>query len=161
MKNETLTKVIVIMFMLIFVTILGTTAYGLTHGRYNQIVTTLHLIAGTLFLVILPIHIYLRREKLKKLLHEFIAILINGKAQPTCTNHVLLKTFKKRSFTELCSLLELDMQNTIEFLGQKKISILKDEYSLEKIAKENGNDPLKIFALMIENHILIKKESNV
>ncbi|MDD5051350.1 MAG: hypothetical protein PHO27_01310 [Sulfuricurvum sp.] len=161
MKSETLTKVIVILFMLIFVIILGTTAYGFTLGYYNQIVTILHVIAGSLFLIILPIHIYLRREKLKKLLIEFISILMSRKAQPTCTNHALLKTFKMRSFMEFCTLLDLNINSTLEFLAQKHISILKNEDSLEKIAKENGNDPLKIFALMIENHIRIKKENDM
>jgi hypothetical protein len=152
MKAEILTKVIVIFFMILLIVTLWISAWISVSEHYDQRVMTFHRMAGVLFLIILPIHIYLRREKLKKLLKEFLSILITGTLKQPCTNHALLKTFKQRPLQEFCTLLKLDSECVIEFLNQKQIAVFNIEDSLEKIAKENANDALKIFAMIIENH---------
>jgi hypothetical protein len=152
MKSETFLKVVVILLMITLMLILGTTAFLTLRGHYDPNVMTFHLIAGFLVLMILPIHIYLRREKSKKLLKEFFSLLMRGKVKQSCTNHALLKTFKQRSLLELCDVLHIEIDHVIDFLDQKEIVIFNIKDPLEKIAHENSNDPLKIFAMIIENH---------
>lgn len=161
MKAETLVKVIVIFFMIIFMIILGITALMILKGHYDQRIMILHLTTGVLFLTILLIHIYLRREKLKKLIKEFFSILTAGTLKQTCENHAYLKTFKQRSLQEICNILDIDIDRMTEFLHQKQLTISGINDSLEKISIENKNDPLKIFAMIVENKIRIQKENNV
>jgi hypothetical protein len=152
MKSEMFLKVVVILLMIIMMLILGSTALITVTGAYDQSIMMFHRIAGYFMLIILPIHIYLRREKLKKLLQEFFSTITGGGVKQPCTNHALLKTFKQRSLLELCGGLQIEIDDTIEFLDQKHIVVFNIKDSLEKIAQENGNDPLKIFAMIIENH---------
>jgi hypothetical protein len=152
MQSETFLKVIIILLMSMIILVLGVTAVAYLTGHYDPNVMTFHLIAGFLILMILPIHIYLRREKLKKLLKEFFSIITKGDSKQPCTNHAHLKTFKQRSLRELCDGLNICIDEATEFLDQKGIVIYNLENTLEKIANDNKNDPLKIFALIIENH---------
>lgn len=153
MKSETFLKVIVILSMITLILILGITALIYLSGEYNQKIISLHRIAGTLIFTILPIHIYLRREKLKKLLKEFFSLLMRGRLKQSCTNHALLKTFKQRSLLELCDGLHIEIDEVIDFLDQKDIFVLNIKDPMEKIANDNSNDPLKIFVMIIENHL--------
>jgi hypothetical protein len=152
MKSETFLKVIIILLMTILILILGSTALITLNGEYDQNIMLFHMIAGFSILMILPIHIYLRWEKLKKLLKEFFSMITMGGAKHSCTNHAHLKTFKQRSLRELCNGLNICIDEATEFLDQKGIVIYNLENTLEKIANDNKNDPLKIFALIIENH---------
>ncbi len=161
MKSETFLKVVVILLMSMIILILGVTAVTYLSGNYDSNVMTFHVIAGFLILMILPIHIYLRREKLKKLLKEFISIVTAGGAKQPCTNHAHLKTFKQRSLKELCEGLNICIDEATEFLDQKGIVIYNFKNTLEKIANDNKNDPLKIFALIIENQIRVRKDGYV
>lgn len=152
MKFETFLKVMIILAMSMIILILGVTGVAYLSGHYEPNIMTLHIIAGFLILTILPIHIYLRWEKLKKLLKEFFSIITTGGVKQTCTNHAYLKTLRQRSLRELCDGLNICMDEATEFLDQKGIVIYNFDNTLDKIANDNKNDPLKIFALIIENH---------
>ncbi|HZF70027.1 hypothetical protein [Sulfuricurvum sp.] len=161
MQTETFLKVVVILVMLILMLTLSSTAFITFDRAYNQNIMRYHVIAGVLVMTILPVHIYLRREKLKKLLKEFFSIVTTGGAKQPCTNHAHLKTFKQRSLRELCEGLNICIDSAGEFLDRKGIVIYNLEHTLEKIANDNKNDPLKIFALISENQIRIQKDDHV
>jgi len=152
MTNELFIKLLLIFFMLFCVMTLSASAYFMQIS-YHEKVAFIHTSVGTIFLIILPLHIYLRKEKLLKMMKDFYSAFIAKELDSSCTNHKLLKSFKQRTLKEICTLLNIEMNETLIYLRQKNIRVENEEDNLQKISENNSYDSLKIFAMIIEIHI--------
>ena len=150
MKNEIALKIFIIFLMISFVLTLALSAYWM---RYNEQVALLHMGIGIVFLTILPLHIYLRREKLKKMSLDFYNMFVLEHSESSCKNNGLLRNLKLRKLSEVCKKLNLDRDATRTFLEQKNVIVADIEDTLEKISEDNAYDSLKIFAMIVENHM--------
>lgn len=149
---ETFLKLSLIVLMTLFMGIITITALFSLYGGYHEDVIILHKSVGILFLIITPAHIFLRKEKLKKMLNELLEQLTSQKSEQ-CKSHKLLSGLKKRSFEEICYALNTDINNACAILKEKNIFVNDTEKNLETIATENAHDALKIIAMILKNHI--------
>lgn len=104
-----------------------------------------HVSAALFFCVLVLIHIYLRRKKIKKMLQESFT----GKS----SGPHILKDLKQYSLNEICHLLDYDKEMILAFLITKDISITNHDMSLNKIASQNDYDPFKLLSLITAIHI--------
>lgn len=155
-QNEIFLKLIIIFFMSIFIVALGISAYFMG-VNYNEKIVYFHTGVGIIFLIILPMHIYLRKDKLKKMILDFYRTVLDKEEDSGCKNQKLLKTLKNRSLEEFCQKLHVDVEKTLIFLSQKNIAVESIEDNFQKISEQNGYDSLKIFAMIIENHMRVLK----
>lgn len=134
------------------IVVLGISAYYMS-GIYSEEFLFLHKSVGVIFLIILPIHIYLRREKLKKMVLDFYAHMFEKELGCSSENHKLIKTLKHRSLKELCQKLNFDIEDTLLILGDQKIIVQNIEDDLVRISEQNRSDALKIVAIILEHKI--------
>lgn len=149
---ETFLRLVIIFLMLFAIVSLGISAYNI-NGVYSAESLILHKSIAIVFMIILPIHIYLRREKLKKMFLDLYAEIFDKELKSSCRNHKLIKTLKQRSLIEVCQKLNFDIESTLEILKDQKIDVQNIEDDLQKISEQNRSDSLKIVAIILEHNI--------
>ncbi len=158
---EMFLKLSIIFLMSVFVTVLALSAYIITFEQYSEHAALLHRSIGIIFLLLLPVHIYLRKDKLKNMIVEFFSILTDKEMEEQCMNHKLLRTLKKRSFAEICRVLQIDMEAALLILREKNIAVENVNAQLDVIASQNSYDALKIFTMILENHMRILQDNEI
>lgn len=152
MQYEAFLRVIIILFMAFAVLALGVSTYFMS-VTYNEQIVLLHRSIGVMLLILLPMHIYLRRAKLKKMLLDFHLFLFDKKLDESNENEKLIKTLKERSLAEVCQKLNLDIESTLLFLRGQKVDVQNIEDDFKKISEHNSSDTLKIIAMLLEYYI--------
>lgn len=160
MKNETFLRVIVLIFMSLLLVGVFISALLLLDA-YSDATSLLHKSFGLFFTLFLAVHISLRREKLIKMLKEFYTLLMQKEQNTQKECNKLIKTLKQRPLEEICSLLNIDMQQFLSLLNEKNIVVKSVQDSLENISKENQYDALKISAMLMENQLRIHQKNKI
>ncbi len=159
MQNDVFLRLVIIFFMILFIFALGGSAYFIS-GTSNQGMLFLHKSVGVIFLIILPMHIYLRKEKLKKMFLELYGFMFFQELDYSARNYKLIKTLKYRSLVELCNNFNFETESVVLFLKDQKIDVQNIEDNFQKISEQNASDALKIIAIVIEYHIRTQLERN-
>lgn len=159
MNAEIFLKLAIIFLMSVFVSMIALSALLMFEEEYAQSALIVHRSIGIVFLLILPVHIYLRKHKLKKMISDLILTLKSHESIQECDNHKLLKTLKSRSLKEICDSLKISIDMAIVLLNEKSIIINSAEESLERIAQQSSYDALKIVAMILENQIRMMKNN--
>jgi hypothetical protein len=112
-----------------------------------------HKYAGLLLLVLTLVHIFMKRNKVKKITEEFIALLMRKNIKHTNNKEELLELLKTKSLEEFALLFHLDIQDVVLMLEQNSIEVSDTKEKLNKIAKSNSKDLYQIFILLLKEHI--------
>ncbi|MDD2357836.1 MAG: hypothetical protein PHX13_07985 [Thiovulaceae bacterium] len=158
MSAEMFLKLTIIFFMSLFVTAIAMSAFMMMNS-YDDKVALIHESIGIIFLIVLPIHIYLRKDKLKKMILDFFSETILHKEMSSCDNGKLLKTLKSRALNEICEIFNIDFEDTLSMLRKKQIIVKERDQKLEEIALLNSHDSLKILGMILEQHIRGQKNA--
>lgn len=152
MQSEIFLKITIIFLMSIFIFVIAISTVMFDITDYGEQAVSLHKSVGIIFFIILAMHIYLRKKKLKKMILDIFDELTNKKPYE-CKNQKLLKSLKQRTFHEICESLNINIDNTLSLLSQKDVYLVSNHETLEDIAVYNSHNSLKIFAMILENHI--------
>lgn len=151
--DETVVKVVVLLslsFILLFLAYTG----SLFHlGELDETYMLLHKIAGVLLLILTLIHIYMKRNKVKKISEEFIDLLFNRNIKHVNNKEELLEILKGKTLEELSLLFNLNMQDLLLTFKKNNIEVSDSTQKLNKIAKSNSKDLYKIFILILKEHV--------
>ncbi|MBU0632197.1 cytochrome b/b6 domain-containing protein [bacterium] len=157
MNAEMFLKLAIIFLMSVFITMIALSALMMFDDEYAQNALIVHKSMGMIFLLVLPIHIYLRKHKLKKMISDLV-MRFHEPIQE-CDNHKLLKTLKSRPFQEICDSVKISRDTAVLLLKEKNIIVDSVEDSLESIAQRSSYDALKIVAMILENQIRAMKNN--
>jgi len=149
MFNEAYLKFLVISAMSILLLLLLWSGIKFLYGYHTKFILW-HVASALFFCVLVLSHLYLHRTILKKLLLKcFIKEPLNSH---------FLKEIKKRSFNEICVILNYDRDIILAMLITKNIKIRDPNIPLDIVAKENQYDPFKLFSLITAIHIYNKEK---
>ncbi|MCX6076494.1 MAG: TonB-dependent receptor [Campylobacterales bacterium] len=70
-------------------------------------------------------------------------------------------SYKHEGLKVVCTLLTIEIDEALIYLKQKNISVENKEDSLQKISEDNSYDSLKIFAMVVENHMKKLKQQEI
>jgi len=150
MKSRVLLKAVTISLMMGSVlTILFTVAMQWLQW-YPVDLMAYHMTAGGLFLSILPIHVYMMRQKLKKLSEQLVTLATSGEVSSACSSQLLPNALHSKSLSEFCRFLGLDCPAARMKLNREGILVVSTEISIEAIATANRTDAARIFAIMLQ-----------
>ena len=152
MSAEVFLKLTTIFFMSLFITAIVVSAFMMMDS-YDDKVALIHESIGIIFCMVLPIHIYLRKDKLKKMILDFFSETVLHREMSSCDNGQLLKSLKNRALNEICELLQIDLEETLSMLRKKQIIVKERDQRLEEVAFLNSHDSLKILGMILEQHI--------
>jgi hypothetical protein len=153
MKNRIILKATTFGLMIpSVVTLLVTVAINHFEG-YSMEVLNWHMVAGLLFLSILPVHIYMMRQKLKKLPEQIYTIATTGEYYSSCASQLLPNALNKKTLGEFCTFMDLDIHTVRAVLMQNQILVHSIDTTIEKIAKEHKSDSSRIFAIILGKHV--------
>lgn len=150
MKNTIILKAVTIPVMLVAIITILTTVVLTKAGIYPFDLMAYHMSAGILFLSVLPIHIYMMRQKLKKLSQQIVSLASTGEVVSSCASQLLPNALHSKSLGEFCRFLGLDGSAVRDKLTQKGIMVISTETSIETIASTNHTDVMRIFSIMLQ-----------
>jgi hypothetical protein len=151
--NETLFKVFIILLLCIALVILGFTAFKFYNADYTQTALSWHMYMGALVLLLMPVHMIIKKNKMKKLAQEFINILLRKDIKHVNNKEELLENIKKRSIKEIADLFGVKLDTLVENLEKNHIVLSSEVQTLKDIAKENSKDMYQIFILILRLHV--------
>lgn len=151
--NETVYKVVIILLMCIFLTVLGFTAYEFYTGNYTEEKLFWHKFMGVMLILIMPIHMIIKKNKIKKLTDEFINVLLKRDIKHTNNKEDLLEHIKNKSLKDISIIFNMDIESMKVFLKNNLINIKNEEETLSKIAKKNAKDIYQLFILILCLHV--------
>lgn len=150
MKSRILLKVLTIVLMISAVFTIIVTVVLNAIGLYPFDLMAYHMSAGILFLSVLPIHIYMMRQKLKKLSEQIISLASTGEVGSSCASQLLPNALHSKSLGEFCHFLGLDCSAVRDKLSLEGIMVISTEVSIETIASTNHTDVMRIFSIMLQ-----------
>lgn len=103
-----------------------------------------------LFLLVLPVHIYMMRQKLKKLSEQLVSLAATGEATSSCASMLLPNALHHKSIREFSYFLGLDPHKIGVKLNEACIQVKDLDSSIQAIALNNQTDPMKIFSIMLQ-----------
>jgi hypothetical protein len=151
--NETFYKVIIMIILFSALGILGFTAFDFYRGEFSEGKLFWHMLTGASFFVLVFFHMLTKKNKIKKLLLEFMQIIFDQDIKHTNNKEELLKSVESKSLQELGMIFRMDYQEIIESLRKKKLSIQDTNKTLKEIAKENKKDSYQLFVLILRLHV--------
>jgi len=151
--NETVFKVVIILLMTIFLVVLGFTAYDFYTGNYTEDNLFWHKIMGVMLILIMPIHMIIKKNKIKKLTQEFVNVLLKKDIKHTNNKEELLEQIKRKTLEEISDMFHIDFQTLTNNLQNNQIIISKEGVKLKDIAKENSKDVYQLFILILTLHV--------
>jgi hypothetical protein len=151
--NETLFKVFIIILLCIALVILGFTASKFYNADYTQTALSWHMYMGALVLLLMPVHMIIKKNKIKKLAQEFINILLRKDIKHVNNKEELLENIKKCSIKEIADLFGVKLDTLVENLEKNHIVLSSEVQTLKDIAKENSKDMYQIFILILRLHV--------
>ena len=144
MKSRIILKGITISLMLVSIFTIIAALIVYKAGVYPYEVINYHMYAGMLFVAILSVHIYMMRQKLKKLVEQIISLALTGEVTSLCASQLLPDALHSKSLGEFCRFLSLDTMSVREKLQNEQIMVIDMEEAIEKIAAKNRVDVMKI-----------------
>ena len=151
--NETVYKVVIILLMCLFLVILGFTAYEFYTGNYSEEKLFWHKFMGVMLILIMPIHMIIKKNKMKKLYQEFVNVLLKKEIKHTNNKEELLEQIKNKTLKEISGIFHIDFQTLINSLKNNQITISNEDIKLKDIAKENAKDIYQLFILILKLHV--------
>lgn len=151
--NETIYKVVIILLMCFFLGVLGFTAYEFYSGNYSEEKLFWHKFMGTMLILIMPVHMIIKKNKIKKLSQEFISVLLKRDIKHTNNKEELLDAIKKKTLKEISTIFRIDFQILVSRLKNNQITISNEDIQLKDIAKENAKDIYQLFILILTLHV--------
>lgn len=151
--NDTLYKVIIIVLLTLALLILGYTAYRFFRLDYTQEIISWHVAMGILVLCLMPVHMLIKKNKIKKLSQEFINLITGKDIKHINNKEELLDSIKKRSLKEIADIFGMNLESMIRALQENDINCSTQEISLKDLAKENSKDMYQIFILILRLHV--------
>lgn len=133
--------------------IIVTTALFLSGTAATPLFLTHKILGMTLFLFT-PVHIYLRKDKLKKLLREVLAPDRTHEDGTIKGELIKMSELKKRSIRDFCHPLGLAVDEVCAVFDAKGMTVASSDQTLEQVAHSNGQDPLKLSAIMLQCYFL-------
>jgi len=151
--DETVVKVVVLLSLFFILLFLAYTGSLFHLGELDGTYMLLHKSAGVLLLLLTLIHIYMKRNKVKKISEEFIDLLFNRNIKHVNNKEELLEILKGKTLEELSLLFNLNMQDLLLTFKKNNIEVSDSTQKLNKIAKSNSKDLYKIFILILKEHV--------
>ena len=151
--DETVVKVVVLLSLFFILLFLAYTGSLFHLGEFDETYMLLHKSAGVLLIILTLIHIFMKRNKVKKISEEFIALLLNKNIRHTNNKEELLEVLKEKSLEELSLIFNLNMQDLLLTFEKNSIEVSDPTQKLNKIAKANSKDLYKIFILILKEHV--------
>ncbi len=161
MKNRVILKAVTITLMIGSIIAIVTTVLMYRSGIYQPDLMEYHMGAGVLFLSILPIHIFMMRQKLKKLSEQLVTLAMTGEVTSSCSSQLLPNALHSKTPGEFCRFLGFDVTEVREKLLKAGIIVINMEQSVEKIAAYNRTDISRIFTLMLQQEIPLQMNTPV
>ena len=150
-KNTIILKAATIVLMLTCViTILGTAVINKMLG-YSLELVWWHYCAGIVFLITLPVHIFLMRRWLIRLFKQIYHMAEGKEYAHSCGSQVLPNALKKKSLQEICDFFEVDKATIMPILIQKKIYKCDMKSSIENIAIKNNSEISNVITMILES----------
>ena len=149
MKSRIVLKAVTISLMAASVLMIVTTVILNNAGLYPFDLMTYHMSAGILFLSVLPIHVYMMRQKIKKLSEQIVSLASSGEVTSSCTSQLLPNALHSKSLSEFCRFLGLDCTTVRDKLNLNGIMVISTESSIETIASANRTDAMRIFSIIL------------
>lgn len=151
--DETILKVIVLLSLLFAVLFLAYSG-GLFHlGEFDEAYMLLHKSAGVLLVILTLIHIFMKRNKVKKISEEFVDLLLNKDIKHTNNKEELLEILKEKSLEDISILFNIKIEDILLTLERNSLKVGDSKQKLNKIAKENSKDLYKVFILILKDHM--------
>ncbi|MDD2369284.1 MAG: hypothetical protein PHQ90_08280 [Sulfuricurvum sp.] len=150
MKSRIVLKAVTISLMISSVLTIVATVVLNKAGIYPFDVMRFHMGAGVLFLCVIPIHVYMMRQKLKKLSEQIVSLASMREVTSSCASQLLPHALHSKSLGEFCRFLGLDAMEVREKLQREQIMIIDMEEAIETIASKNRTDAMKIFSIMLQ-----------
>lgn len=151
--DETVVKVVVLLSLFFILLFLAYTGSLFHLGEFDETTMLLHKSAGVLLLLLTVIHIYMKRNKVKKISEEFIDLIFNRNIKHVNNKEELLEVLKGKTLEELSLLFNLNMQDLLLTFKKNNIEVSDSTQKLNKIAKSNSKDLYKIFILVLKEHV--------
>jgi hypothetical protein len=151
--NETFYKVIIMMVLFLALSILAFTAFDFYRGEFSESKLSWHMFTGTSLLLLAFLHMLTKKNKIKKLLSEFMQIILGRDIKHTNNKKELLRSVESKSLQELGAIFRIDYQELIESLRRKKVSIQDTNRTLKEIAEDNKKDTYQLFVLILRLHV--------
>ncbi len=151
--NNTIFKVIIIVLMCLLLILLGLTAYEFNNDNYTEYTLFWHKFAGFVIVLIILIHMIIKKNKIKKLSEEFLNVLLKKEIKHKNNKEYLLIYIKNKSLKEVSFIFNIDLNNMKLFLKKNKIVLHDEGQSISKIAKTNSKDIYQLFILILKLHI--------
>ena len=149
-KNTVIKDLITIFIMTIALCILLISGISIFLCKNGFAVFKLHKVVACIFIIATIAHIYIRREKLSKLIKDFISIIKTGDILRKRTKDIIFNPLAKFPLKELCLLYKINIDETIKVLKNKGLKNIQSHNSLKFIADSNKKDPLELFEIIIE-----------
>lgn len=131
-------KFLLICGLLIGLFTLVGSAIGLYFGLFDgMILRTIHLWAGSFFVLFALIHFIHRRRKWRKLITQTQDVLFTQKYPSYCNLDRLLMTFENVSVVTLADTLQLPLETLLLEFQQGKIAISDPDKTLRYLVGEN------------------------
>ncbi|HZF69665.1 hypothetical protein [Sulfuricurvum sp.] len=150
MKSRVVLKAVTISLMIASVLMIVTTVVLNQSGLYPFDVMGYHMGAGFLFLGVIPMHVYMMRQKLKKLSEQMVSLASMGEITSSCASQLLPNALHTKSLGEFCRFLGLDTIAIRDKLHHEHIMVIDMEEAIETIASKNRTDAMKIFSIMLQ-----------
>ena len=135
---EVIYKNLLILFITIFLILLGYTAYIFEYKQIDIDMIQLHKIVGILLVLLSILHLYTKRKKLKKLINEFIHIFTKEKVTLDSDMDLLIYSIENKSLEEIVHIFNMDLNELEEVFNKNNIVIESKSETLKSIAKKNS-----------------------
>lgn len=149
MKSRIILKAVTISLMIACIAAILITIVLNKFGIYTLYLMECHMAAGMVFLSVLPIHIFMMREKLKKLSEQIVSLASTGEISSSCASQLLPNALHSKSLGEFCRFLGLDAMVVRDKLNLNGIMVINTESSIESIASTNRTDAMRIFSIIL------------
>lgn len=150
MKSRIVLKAVTITLMGMSAVTIATTVALNFAGIYPFDVMGYHAVAGALFLSVIPAHVYMMRQKLKKLSEQIRVLVATGECQSSCASQLLPNALNRKTLGEFCRFADLDMRNVRRVLAANGIAAGEPDEPIGKIASANHTDASRMFAIILQ-----------
>jgi len=108
---------------------------------------------GITIVIFIPIHMYIKRKKIKKQVEDLIAILSGNDMKHSKNKEQILDFIKEKSIKHICQIFNMNKTKLIKSLKTKSIYISDENSKFIEIAKKNSKDVYQLFILILLTHL--------
>lgn len=151
--DETLYKVGIILGLSVALLLLAYSAVKIYFGEIGEYTFTLHVAMGLVVFILTPLHMVIKKNKIKKLTQEFIDILSGKEINHINNKEELLESLKSKTLHELFLVFNIDKAFLLQALDEEQIEIKSENEKLKEVAKRNAKDIYQLFILILRLHV--------